>query len=49
VKNGEFIYLVLYVDDMLISSKDEIKLRILKSLLDRKFEMNGMSTTKRHI
>ena len=37
--NGSVIYLLLYVDDMLIAAKDKSKIAKLKAQLSKEFEM----------
>ena len=45
--DGSFIYLLLYVDDMLIASKDKNLISMLKSQLSKEFEMKDLGAAKR--
>lgn len=45
--DGSFIYLLLYVDDMLIASKDKTLINKLKSQLSREFEMKDLGAAKK--
>ena len=45
--NGSFIYLLLYVDDMLIASKDRSLISKLKSQLCEEFEMKDLGAAKK--
>lgn len=45
--DGTFIYLLLYVDDMLIASKDKTLIGMLKSQLSKEFEMKDMAAAKK--
>ena len=45
--DGSFIFLLLYVDDMLIAAKSIIKVNKLKVLLSREFDMKDLGTTKK--
>ena len=47
MENGEFTYLLLYVDNMLIASHNEIEIKRLKSLLGSEFEMKHIGTTEK--
>ncbi|KAL1200962.1 Retrovirus-related Pol polyprotein from transposon TNT 1-94 [Cardamine amara subsp. amara] len=42
-----FIYLLLYVDDMLIASKDMKEIQIVKDLLSNRFEMKDLGAARR--
>ena len=42
-----FIFLLLYVDDMLIATKSIIEVNKLKVLLSREFEMKDLGTAKK--
>ncbi|OAE24922.1 hypothetical protein AXG93_2931s1660 [Marchantia polymorpha subsp. ruderalis] len=42
VQGGSFVYLVLYVDDMLISAKSKSDIQKLKALLSAEFEMKDL-------
>nr|GEV02215.1 retrovirus-related Pol polyprotein from transposon TNT 1-94 [Tanacetum cinerariifolium] len=44
---GEYIYLLLYVDDMLIACKSKAEIGSTKSLLKRKFEMKDLGEAKK--
>ena len=39
--DGSFIFLLLYVDDMLIAAKSIVEINKLKVLLSREFDMKG--------
>ena len=45
--DGSFIYLLLYVDDMLIASKDKSLISKLKSQLSEEFEMKNLGAAKK--
>jgi hypothetical protein len=45
--NGSFIFLLLYVDDMLIAAKSIVEVNKLKVLLSREFDMKGLGTAKK--
>ena len=47
VKNDSYIYLVLYVDDMLIASTNMAEIKKLKSLLNSEFDMKDLGTAER--
>lgn len=47
LKNGSYIYLVLYVDDMLIAAKDKSDIQKLKGLLSAEFEMKDLGAAKK--
>jgi len=47
LSDGEYIYLLLYVDDILIASKSRSTIKKLKSLLSSEFEMKDMKEVKR--
>ncbi|KAE8717034.1 cytochrome P450 71A9-like [Hibiscus syriacus] len=47
LKDGSFIYLVLYVDDMLITSKSQKEIDKLKTQLNQKFEMKDLGEAKK--
>jgi len=42
-----FVYLLLYVDDMLIACKDKSLISKLKSQLSREFEMKDLGAAKK--
>ena len=44
---GSFIYLLLYVDDMLIDCKNMSKINRLKTQLQREFEMKNLGAGKK--
>lgn len=46
-KTGMMIYLLLYVDDMLIACKDKREIDVLKSELSVAFEMKDLGPSKR--
>ena len=45
--NGSLIYLVLYVDDMLIAAKDKSDIQKLKGLLSAEFEMKDLGAARK--
>jgi len=45
--NGSPIYLLLYVDDMLIAAKSKIEITKLKRLLSSEFEMKDLGSAKK--
>ncbi len=45
--NGSFIYLPLYVDDMLIAAKDKSEIIKLKAKLNSKSEMKDLGAAKK--
>ena len=45
--DGSFIYLLLYVDDMLISSKKQVEIDKLKIQLNQEFEMKDLGEAKK--
>ena len=45
--SGDFIYLLLYVDDMLIASKDSKAIDDLKAKLSSEFEMKDLGEARR--
>ena len=47
LRDGSYIYLLLYVDDMLIASKDQGEIEKLKSHLSREFEMKDLGEAKK--
>lgn len=42
-----FLYLLLYVDDMLIAAKDKKEIRKVKVKLNNEFEKNDLGATKK--
>ncbi|KAA3462571.1 Retrovirus-related Pol polyprotein from transposon TNT 1-94 [Gossypium australe] len=47
LQDGSFIYLLLYVDDMLIASKTQIEIEKLKTQFKKEFEMNDLGEEKK--
>ncbi|KAG8499730.1 hypothetical protein CXB51_006318 [Gossypium anomalum] len=47
LQKGIFIYLLLYVDDMLIASKSEVEIERLKTQLNLEFEMKDLGEGKK--
>ena len=47
LQSGEYIYLLLYVDDILIASKDKKEVCELKVLLNSEFEMKDLGDAKK--
>ncbi|KAE8732640.1 hypothetical protein F3Y22_tig00001818pilonHSYRG00042 [Hibiscus syriacus] len=47
LKDGSFIYLLLYVDDMLIASKSQKEIDKLKDQLNQEFEMKDLGEAKK--
>ena len=45
--DDSFIYLLLYVDDMLIASKNVKEIEKLKTKLNQEFEMKDLGETKK--
>ena len=45
--DGSFIYLLLYVDDMLIAYKNMFEINMSKTQLQREFEMKDLGTAKK--
>ena len=45
--DGLFVYLLLYVDDMLIVANDKEEIRKVKVQLNKEFEMKDLGTTKK--
>lgn len=45
-KDGNIIFLLLYVDDMLIACKDMSKIQELNTLLGREFDMKDLGSTQ---
>lgn len=43
------LYLIIFVDDLLIGSKDQIKIDEVKALLRKKFNMKDMGTVKTYL
>ncbi|KAG8481304.1 hypothetical protein CXB51_026078 [Gossypium anomalum] len=47
--DGSFVYLLLYVDDMLIAAKDKGEIRKVKAQLSEEFEMKDLGPAKRYL
>ncbi|KAE8718014.1 putative LRR receptor-like serine/threonine-protein kinase [Hibiscus syriacus] len=47
LKDGSFIYILLYVDDMLIASKSQKEIDKLKAQLNQEFEMKDLDEAKK--
>ena len=47
LQEGSFIYLLLYVDDMLIASKSKVEIERLKTQLNLEFEMKDLGEAKK--
>jgi len=47
LQDGSFIYLLLYVDDMLIASKNSGEIEKLKAQLNKEFEMKDLGEAKK--
>jgi aspartate carbamoyltransferase regulatory subunit len=47
IVNGSAIYLLLYVDDMLIAAKDKSEITKLKAQLSKEFEMKDLGAAKK--
>jgi hypothetical protein len=45
--DGSHIYLLLYVDDMLISTKSREEITVLKKLLNSEFDMKDLGAAKK--
>ncbi|KAG8492061.1 hypothetical protein CXB51_015688 [Gossypium anomalum] len=45
--DGSFVYLLLYVDDMLIAAKDKGEIRKVKAQLSKEFEMKDLGPAKK--
>jgi len=45
--NGSFIYLVLYIDDMLIAAEHKFDVQKLKGLLSAEFEIKDLGPAKK--
>ena len=44
---GSYIYLLLYVDDMLIAAKSQVEIDRLKAQLSKEFEMKDLGEAKK--
>jgi len=47
LQDGTFVYLLLYVDDMLIASKSIFEINKLKTMLNNEFEMKNLGAAKK--
>ena len=47
LNDGSFVYLLLYVDDMLIAAKDMSEVDKLKTQLKQEFEMKYLGAARR--
>ncbi|KAM1696422.1 hypothetical protein ACFXTN_027951 [Malus domestica] len=47
LQDGTFIYLLLYVDDMLIACKSKVEIERLKTQLSNEFEMNDLGEARK--
>ena len=47
LQEGSFLYLLLYVDDMLIASKSKDEIEKLKTQLNQEFEMKDLGEAKK--
>ena len=47
LNNSSFVYLLLYVDDMLITAKDMSEVDKLKAQLKQEFEMKDLGAAKK--
>ena len=47
LKDGSWLYLLLYVDDMLIACKSKKVVQELKGALSREFEMKDLGSAKK--
>jgi len=47
LKDGSYIYLLLYVDDMLIAAKSQVEIGRLKAQLSKEFEMKDLGEAKK--
>ncbi|KAD6795292.1 hypothetical protein E3N88_06188 [Mikania micrantha] len=45
--SGEFLYLLLYVDDILVACKDKLQITAVKQLLMREFDMKELGDAKK--
>lgn len=46
-KNGNMMYLLLYIDDMLLASKNMSDIQHFKELFKSKFDMKGLGSSKK--
>jgi cytochrome c biogenesis protein ResB len=47
LRDGSYIYLLFYVDDMLIASKSQVEIDKLKVQLNKEFEMKDLGEVKK--
>jgi hypothetical protein len=47
LQDGSYIYLLLYVDDMLIALKSQVEIDKLKAQLSKEFEMKDLVEAKK--
>jgi hypothetical protein len=47
LEDGSYIFLLLYMDDMLIAAKSMCEVNRLKSLLNKEFEMKDLGAAKK--
>ena len=47
VTKGTYIYLLLYVDDKLVASRDAVEIMKVKQVLSGRFEMNDLDPARR--
>ena len=47
IQDGSYIYLLLYVDDMLIAAKSQVEIDRLKAQLSKEFEMKDLGEAKK--
>ena len=47
LQNGSYVYLLLYVDDMLIAAKSQFEIDRLKAQLSKEFEMKDLGEAKK--
>ena len=47
IVDGSLIYLLLYVDDMLIAAKSRVEITTLKKLLSSEFDMKDLGAAKK--
>jgi ATP-binding cassette subfamily B (MDR/TAP) protein 1 len=47
LQDGSYIYLLLYVDDMLIAAKSQVEIDKLKAQLSKEFEMKDLGEAKK--
>ena len=47
IRESAFIYLLIYVDDMLIASSDKTEIHKLKLILNEEFDMKDLGAARR--